>query len=205
MNNFVIAMTNRTGSEWLCHLLRRNGCDDPRERLHPEPGIFNQAARVKEAAPCGVKCSIGQWYLFVDALGKEWIDAAQYIWLKRHDIWRQAISQYVAKYTNIWHGSIGTNPDIEIPFQPDVIRRIAQSFVKQNWGWEQWFACNPVPVMKLYYEELVENTEPNLRRCIAHIGQLQPEDLVIDSRTGITAIPAAAKWAASLRDQYGEL
>lgn len=197
-------MTNRTGSEWLCHLLRRNGCDDPRERLHPEPGIFNQAANVKSLSPCGVKCSIGQWYLFVDALGQQWVENAQYIWLRRHDVWRQAISQYVAKCTSIWHLPIGSKQEFEIPYRPKLIRQIARSFMNQNRGWEKWFDCNPVSVMHVYYEELVDDTEATLRRCIAHIGQPEPEEIVIDSQTGITAIPAADDWAASLRDQYGE-
>ena len=209
--NYIIAMTSRVGSTWLTRLLEANGCLKPREYFnlsnsYPGHTVKVRAGWILEHQPIGVKCNCRQLVRYLPHMGEGFFDRCRFLWLRRREIWRQAISEYVSSVTGISHIAIDDDyRHPEIPYDAEQIHAAAINCLASNEAWRMWFFQRDIQPTEIFYEELVENPAFTLKRAIRGIGRPVPKEVAIVEPFARTKIPAADQWCERLLDTYGDL
>jgi trehalose 2-sulfotransferase len=87
----------------------------------------------------------------------------RYIWLKRHDTARQAVSYYRACKTGEWWLIDGALPERsngtvnEVAFAPKAIQKLEQMLIQNDHNWQLYFESNDITPLTIDYEDLVVN------------------------------------------------
>jgi LPS sulfotransferase NodH len=135
---------------------------------------FLQALRARPVTANGVWGSKMMWNYFADALDRlrGWprlgvpLDAAdpdvlaaafpglRYVWLRREDKLRQAISLWRAGATGQYALADGEQPAPPPPFDRDAIARLVRWAEEGEAGWRGWFAAHSIAPFEIVYEDM---------------------------------------------------
>ena len=101
---------------------------------------------------------------------------AKYIWLKRHDKLRQAISLYLASQTNEWW-SIGgdmrrrlSGSANDVEFDPNVIAAFETRLVQYDRNWQAFFDSNHITPLVIEYEKFACDYAATIRKVLEWLG-----------------------------------
>lgn len=179
-NKAVLACTSRTGSSLLQVSLERYGLD-PREYMNPE-GPARRFAEKRNGATVAdfgddlaTNAVSGDWFIVKGAANvvlflyywRELPEFAQdwkFIFLRRRNIVRQAISMEIARRTQRWTSKMPGQGEVSPDdYSFEAIRRHVQSIFAQNDRWERAFGFLGIDPLRLFYEDfsahLLEETE----------------------------------------------
>ncbi|HET6251271.1 MAG TPA: DUF6065 family protein [Tepidisphaeraceae bacterium] len=107
----------------------------------------------------------------------------QYIWLRRRDTARQAISYHRACQTDVWWQIEGeANPmrpgtTAEPVFDAQAITRLERELVQNDLSWQKFFENNGIAPLTLFYEDLADDYVGVLADVLKWLGQ-EDVDLV---------------------------
>ena len=158
---------------------------------------FLQALRERPATANGVWGSKMMWNYFADALARlrAWprlslpSDAAdpdvlaaafpglRYVWLRRDDKLRQAISLWRAGATGQYALADGERPAPPPPFDRDAIDRLVQWAEEGEAGWRGWFAAHSITPFEIVYEDMTPRLTTAVRDLAAFLGVPLPRGL----------------------------
>jgi LPS sulfotransferase NodH len=91
----------------------------------------------------------------------------RYVWLRREDKVRQAISWWRAAATGQYALPTGTAPAEPPAFDPAAIGRLVRYADACEAGWRDWFGVNSIEPLEIVYEDLVQDPG-NALRDVAH-------------------------------------
>jgi LPS sulfotransferase NodH len=98
---------------------------------------------------------------------------ARYIWLKRKDKTRQAISLLLANQTGEWWRL----PEVERPpterepsFEPVAVATLIDQLTEQEAGWDAFFKGSGIRPLVIQYDTLVAEYERTIRRVLSRLG-----------------------------------
>jgi LPS sulfotransferase NodH len=93
------------------------------------------------------------------------------VWMRRRDRIRQAISQAVGMRTNVWSSEDSRfERDPQVNVHPYECIRALNAVCHEDAGWEQLVQHAKLEVHEVWYEDLVSDYEPQLRRVLRHLG-----------------------------------
>jgi len=165
----VLASTFRSGSTWIAELLERNGV----------PGLdkerFNGAWDASEGYLDGIVSEFTHGYFATKLMWPHRNDLARllgmgrgasasfaksfpdatWLFIRRRDLFRQAVSFYRAKKSGRWHvyGVGAQEPSVRYSFTG--IDACMRELVLHDQLWMDFFAIAGVPFFSLYYEDVL--------------------------------------------------
>lgn len=166
----MIAMTPRTGSTHLCSALHAAGLTaEPTEIFNPRGPAADEAARRSAitfaayvAAFASVpdrvfifKTSWQDFSPFADTARHIFPDL-QVVYLDRWNIAAQAVSDFRAKASNLWHRRVGQPLLATVPTPDFDLERIMQllwALQAEKCAWEAWFEAQCIAPIRLRYED----------------------------------------------------
>jgi LPS sulfotransferase NodH len=86
-----------------------------------------------------------------------------YVWLRREDKLRQAISWWRAAATGQYGLAPGEVPTEPPQFDPDAIGRLLRYAQACETGWRDWFATHSITPLEIVYEDLIEDVDQAAR------------------------------------------
>ena len=158
---------------------------------------FLQALRDRPVTANGVWGSKMMWNYFADAVARlhAWprlgvpSDAAdpdvlaaafpgvRYVWLRREDKLRQAISLWRAGATGQYALGDGEQPAPPPPFDRDAIARLVRWAEEGEAGWRGWFAAHSITPFEIVYEDMTRGLTTVVRDLAAFLGVALPTGL----------------------------
>jgi LPS sulfotransferase NodH len=102
----------------------------------------------------------------------------RYLWVRREDPVRQAVSLWRAMQTQSWRAEADER---EPCYSYAAIRYLADSLEADDAAWDRFFAANGFAMLEIRYAEMVADLPGTLARALAHIG--------VDGATGEFAPP----------------
>ena len=206
---YLVCATHRSGSNLLCQALWHTDlAGRPQEFFSPtreekiaeeqQLGVnptedytgYLNALMVKRATPNGVFGGKIMWpHLdpFREKAGelKDVFPNLSYIWVRRDDKLRQAISLWKAKQTKVYNslqeGSVTQAG--ELKFDYDEIRKIVGRFAKQDDSWGTFFEQNGIEPFEVHYEAFAEDYEATTRKMVEFLGVDIPGDFQVKPLT----------------------
>jgi len=170
---YFICTTNRTGSAWLCAMLRSTGvAGHVGEIVHKRRPEDEWKANL-QTNPYGVKLNPSMMHRIWPLVDPDERRSAKFIWLVRRDMWRQAISQYRAMQSRVWHVCDGKSiPEehFDVPFDRKVLEETREEFLRQDRLWRRWFVDNDIRPLTIEYENLCVEPRLTVRRILTHLG-----------------------------------
>jgi LPS sulfotransferase NodH len=204
--NYLICATPRTGSYLLCELLRKIGVGSPTEYFSAGyqqywmprwdvtdyPSYLRTAFGIARAdgSACGVKAHPRQFQYFLRqanggvfpdpaehrAIAERWLPSCRYVWLRRRDVLRQALSWARSMQTNIWWDAAEAPAPYDEP-RPDALRfdsehidyAIARMHTEDQM-WDNYFREADVEPLVVWYEDLAVDMAGQLARVVRHLG-----------------------------------
>lgn len=130
----------------------------------------------------------------------------KYIWIKRRDKVRQAISWVKAKQSDVWHSRKGSDsqPQLEESFEYDFFKLEVhyKRFIEAENGWSKFFKTHDIEPFVVVYEDLTQNFEQTALDLLDFLEIPYPDDLVFQERTlRKQANSLNEQWAAKYRRQ----
>jgi LPS sulfotransferase NodH len=158
---YLICVTNRVGSTWLCSMLASTGvAGHPAEHFNLPGGCWprfgEHFAKIQRIDPLGIKTSYQDLMRAIEHVGLEEFRAAPCIWLRRKDTLAQAISNYRASATNQWLRRRG-EPLEQVEHPPDreaILRFKAEYEHVNNVLWPGWFRSVGIAPLEVWYESM---------------------------------------------------
>lgn len=190
---YIIAMTPRSGSSYLCDVLSRsNRFGLPGEFLNQE-FLPNIMSRIPGRTPCeyfrnvgrvrktrngiyGLKASWFQFRNFVELMGDdECLSGYKFIYLTRRDIAAQAVSLYKATASSVFHTNKNHDADAvnkleSLEYDFDEINRWYEHIVKQEQGWQGYFRDNRINPCCISYEEIDADVQSVVMKIAVYLG-----------------------------------
>lgn len=186
MIRYAICSSRRSGTSYLCSLLRGAGIGDAREYLNPwhqshraGTGLPLLASTPQEFDTLVARAAVNGVFgikLFPDFPACfDFIRHAdcRCFWLRRHDRLRQAISLYRADRTGRWRSYQAGQSDP--PFDREAIAEQHRLITEGEARWEAFFATRPHVVM--WYEDVCQDPLAALRAVAGLLGVAEPESL----------------------------
>ena len=103
----------------------------------------------------------------------ERFDHPRYVWVRRRDVVRQAVSLWRAMQTQSWrHDSAGAGHPPHYSFA--ALRHLVERLTEQDERWR--VLLTGAPVLELTYEEVTADLPGAIRRTLAHVGVELPAD-----------------------------
>lgn len=177
---YYLLATPRTGSHFLCGLLRSTGLlGSPAEYLSGNDDLAGVAQICRTEPVFGIRCALCQLLEFrqVDELADV---PTRYVLLERRDRLRQAISWYRADRSHVWHRWSGDAPAPAVPFDREAILHYRRQIDVDTRQTEEWLAAQGCDFVRLCYEDVVADPEAALRRLCRHV---------------LGSVPAAFRWS----------
>lgn len=107
-----------------------------------------------------------------------------YIWIRREDTIRQAISQWRAMQTGVWNETDGTPPPATQPvFDFDEIQRLGHEIESHNGAWRRFFRDHRITPSSVLYEHLIADPEAVAAGIIRSLQIATPEQITFGKRT----------------------
>jgi len=221
--DYVICSIPRSGSTLLSYLLREcGGMGVPHEYLHPtvhlpvlarrfqsirqdgtvDIDLYLRLLRKRRSTANGVfglKAHFSQLsrLLHIPSVAKLF-EGARLIRIRRHDLVRQAISFYMADQTGVWSTFDADSAAAAVPsleYNGVAIELFLSMILAEEAGWERLFADRDLPVLDVWYEDLVAATDSVCRSVCSHVG-VHPTSTFDLARIGLqrTSTARAAEW-----------
>jgi trehalose 2-sulfotransferase len=101
---------------------------------------------------------------------------AKYLWLKRRDKARQAISLYIASSTNEWWAIAGLSPErpedstANPGFDPRAIARLERVLEQNEANWQSFFRENGITPLLIHYEDLASDYTGTITTVLKWLG-----------------------------------
>jgi LPS sulfotransferase NodH len=222
--NYMIAFTQRSGSSLLCDLLRKSGNmgrpyeafeTDKDGKIVPyarryagwnsETMADHYASHLKYNNTNGItgaKVTWDQWQGLIGGLGGE-PHVDKWVWLRRRDILRQAISLYRAEQTSQWDLFKDDQPKPAPQFDGPAILETAKRLQGQETLWGAFFARHNIKPLVLWYEDLIRQPAKTVETMAKFLGVKVAEILPTDHRIQRDDVTEA--WAAQLTDAWAAL
>jgi LPS sulfotransferase NodH len=158
---------------------------------------FLQALCERPVTANGVWGSKMMWNYFADALARlgAWphlglpsgtadpdvlaaaFPGVRYVWLRRDDKLRQAISHWRAAATGQYALTDGQRPAPPPPIDQDAIGQLVQWHEECEAGWRRWFATHSIAPLEIVYEDMTRRLTTVVRDIAAFLGVTLPPDL----------------------------
>lgn len=190
---YIIAMTPRSGSSYLCDLMKRTRrLGRPNEALNRQflPGMLKKIpartaeeylrnvlrARATRNGVSGLKASWFQFENFSAALDRlDCLDGIYYIYLTRRDLAAQAVSLYKATassvfHTNVAHGEEALTRLASLHYSYKAIREWHAHIARQEEGWQRFFLKNRIFPLCITHEDIGDNVLAVMKRIAAFMG-----------------------------------
>lgn len=124
------------------------------------------------------------------------LPGARYVWVRRHDTVRQAVSLWRALQTQSWRDEGSENSaGAHAVYSFSALRHLADMLGEHDAAWGRFFA--DVPALQLSYEEIASDLLGALERTLAHLGIDRPRDWP-------PALPAMRRQADELSERWAE-
>jgi LPS sulfotransferase NodH len=158
---------------------------------------FLRAVQTEAATANGVWGSKMMWNYFADALARlrAWpglgvapdsadpvilaapFPGLRYIWLRRDDKLRQAISWWRAAATGEYALAPGGSPAQPPAFDRDAIGRLVRYAQECEDGWRRWFSAHGIQPLEIEYEDLARDPERAMQDVAAFLDVAVPSGL----------------------------
>ena len=113
----------------------------------------------------------------------EWLSdifpGVRFLWVRREDVVRQAISMWKAKQTDVYHQwshrpqeGEATSPTYDF----EQIRKIRDRFISYNEHWKHFFDTHGITPREEVYEDFSEDLEGSVRRIMNYL-EIESDDL----------------------------
>lgn len=215
---YIIATTSRSGSTHLCRMLTSTrALGEPAEyynvRVKPQRmKLWNAANDLDyfrqmllrtstDNNVCGVKVATLAFENMRRELGPVFeLLRPKYIWLRRRDTLRQAISLYRANETDIWHWHTHQAKPQAVPrYDPRRIRQCQRQIENANESWADWFTSEQCQPLKLWYEDVTADPHKVVEQISAHLGIKNVPLRAIKSDLKIMRDETTESWVEKLR------
>ena len=101
----------------------------------------------------------------------------KYIFLRRKNILRQAISLYKAHENNIWMIKVGQSLKVKnIAYNGIKIKKYLHVIQQKELAWLNFFNRRDIQPLEIYYEDLVENYHETLMKVVEYLGVKLPDN-----------------------------
>ena len=101
----------------------------------------------------------------------------RYVWLRREDKVRQAISWWRADSTGQYALTVGAVPAEPPAFDHDAIQRLVRFADACEEGWRNWFAANSIEPLEIVYEDLVKDLDKTIGDVACFLDVSMPPEL----------------------------
>jgi LPS sulfotransferase NodH len=113
-------------------------------------------------------------------LFKEVFGQPKYLWIRRRDKVRQAISFWKSKQTNVYASSRPAPSGVAKPvFDFGKIQGFVERFRRQDEAWGRLLERNGAQPLVLVYEEFSQRLEETVRQAMDHLGVERPTRLQV--------------------------
>jgi LPS sulfotransferase NodH len=137
-------------------------------------------------------------------------DAPRFVWVRREDTVRQAVSLWRAMQTQFWRAEV--EPPVARPGGPEpqysypALRHLVGMLHDDDAAWERFFAAPDGPPLRLTYEQLAADLEGMVRRTLRYLGLRPPAGpLAAPERMHRQSDGLSEAWvAAYARDAAGQ-
>jgi LPS sulfotransferase NodH len=226
-SRFMIAITPRTGSSYLCDLMTK-------VKLFGSPGeVINQKfipkilKRIPGRNPdeyiqnvvrfrktkngvSGLKASWFQFQNFKNAMiDRTFLYGFKYIYLTRHDLFAQAVSLFKATETSVFHTNIQHSDEAiarlrSLEYDYEKIKGWYAHIVRQEKGWQNYFNENCISPLCLTYEEIENDIGDALHRVAIFVG-VDPKNIKMSEVSSVfrkIRDQRNAEWAQRFSETY---
>ncbi len=205
---YILASVPRTGSTYLSHLLWRTGClGAPLEYLNFEPtGPLGAASNSPDAqiklwrraisfrtSPNGV-FGVKTFPLQMEELGRKnpkllsmvmrFLLAkgagSKVVQLRRRDKAAHAISLARASLSGIWRAEQEKDGVEHVPYSPALVQRAEHELALQEQAWQQMYRETGITPLVVWYEDVVENSDPVVRQVADYLGVTLDPAMAVD-------------------------
>jgi len=225
---YVIATLPRTGSTALCSLLvhtQRLGYPDeylnprgPLEHWMKEVGAsdfddFLVAIRRERAwsnGVFGIKATLDDLVTNADALERHGFFSAPFVYLTRDDVAAQAVSEFTAEESGVWHrdrsgdplGSAPSGDPADIELDERRTTLIAWDCIYVQEQWEEFFRAHGVKPLRVSYEDFCANPTSIVKAIANHVGvDWKGKVSLDDAQTSLLRDSRSSEWAGRVRAQ----
>jgi LPS sulfotransferase NodH len=102
-------------------------------------------------------------------------DDPRYVWVRRGDTIRQAVSLWRAMQTQTWRAENDSSQDGHEPrYSFPALRHLVELLTAQDAAWERFFANSGSHVLALSYEDVAADLGGALEQTLGHIGVTAP-------------------------------
>jgi LPS sulfotransferase NodH len=213
--SYMICFVPRSGSTLLAELLGSTGlAGAPEEYFHPVtmPRLMREwevdtledyvrallARKTGANGVFGVKVARGQyWATFGESDPRPLFPELRFVYVRRLDRVRQAVSWARALQTLQWASWVGARPDRRATYDPEEIERKLNRVSGDEAAWESLFAEHGISPLRVLYEELAEAREQTVRRVTDFIGAPLPAGFRLEQpRLERQADEESERWVA---------
>ena len=99
----------------------------------------------------------------------------RFVWLRREDVLRQAISLARAKQTKVWNAR--KTPTMPAVFDFAQIDQCVGQIERANAFWKQWFRAQGIQPHQITYEQMIADYQQAVRAVLAFVGQPVTSDI----------------------------
>jgi len=141
---------------------------------------------LKKTSPNGVFGFKAHWHQYRAAFGEATISPEipnlEFIFIRRRNQIRQAVSYWRAIQTNQWavtHRSTNQSPRYDF----DEIAKLLERIRREEKAWLDFFTANSIEPLELFYEEFANELPATIHACLNRIGFELPSDWVMPELT----------------------
>ncbi|MDA1051750.1 MAG: Stf0 family sulfotransferase [Planctomycetota bacterium] len=181
---YLICVTNRVGSTWLCSMLASTGvAGDPAEHFTLTEEQWSNFPQHYQALskydPLGIKTAYDGLVRAIEFTGPRAFQDSPCIWLRRRDTLAQAISNYRAMRTGQWLVGRGeTVSTVTGAPDKDLVVRLKNEYEHcNNVLWPAWFQSMEIEPLQVWYEDLCREPEQTVRRACEFLGLPSPTQI----------------------------
>ena len=192
-SRFLIAITPRSGSSYLCDLMTKIKLfGTPGEMLNqqfipqivksipgrtPEEYLRNVVRfRKTKNGISGLKASWFQFRGFTETMDdRSYLSGFKYIYLTRRDLSAQAISLYKATETSVFHTNVQHSEEAisklqSLQYDYEKIKEWYVHIDRQEKGWQEYFFKNRIVPLCVTYEEIDDDVFGVIKRIATFVG-----------------------------------
>ncbi len=229
--SYIICSVQRSGTHLLCNILERTGLaglpneyfyfgpDWTWEKPRPARAAYIEQLLQQASTPNGTCGLVVMWVYFYRLLQmlqeipaykgmndsqllNTIFNRPRYIWMRRRDHVRQAVSWAIALQTGVWIEKAGetsqprSRPRFDFNLIDDLYNRIRAGEA----GWANYFLENQIDPLVLFYEDIVASNRNAAVRVLEFLRTPFPPGLEIAAPTTQRQASAISReWAASYR------
>lgn len=204
---YFIATIPRSGSGWLVHMLRNTEVVGYPDEYFNDDHIYQKTwNELKDEPIVGIKLTDSAFNQHHKTIDPCIFSSAKYIFLKRKNKLEQAISGYRAEETRIWNVQNEVSrkeyDKCSVTFSEKRILRILRVYKNSEVWWEKWFRNNNVVPLRVWYEDILENPEKEVRSIIKFLGKKAPKNLKLKTELQVLRDARTDSWVRYFTDVY---